>query len=73
MDKKGSSLPLAVFGIVLIIIALAVAFSNVGMTREQINEGQGFDVILGDYFIRIIIAIILLVIGIVLVILGARS
>lgn len=72
LNQKGSSVPLIVFGIVLIIIAVAVGYSNVGVTREQINEGEGFNVIFSDYILRFIIAIILLIIGLPLLILGVK-
>jgi hypothetical protein len=63
LNSKGVSLPLTVFGLVLIVIACAVAFTNVGMTRDQITAGDTFNQFAGDYSVRWGIAIILCIIG----------
>jgi hypothetical protein len=63
LNDKGVSLPLTIIGLVLILIACVVAFTNVGMTRDQINAGDSFNQFAGDYFVRWGIAIVLTVIG----------
>lgn len=73
MNQKGSSLPLAVIGIVLVIASLVLGFSIVGVTREQINQGDAFMTIFSDYIVRLVIAIILMVLGIIALVLGVKG
>ena len=73
MNNKGSSLPLIIFGIVLLIVALVVGYSNVGMTRDQLNEGDSINKVSSDYFIRYGITFVLAIIGVVALSLGLKK
>jgi hypothetical protein len=72
LNNKGISLSLTVFGVLFIIIACVVAFTNVGMTKDQIMAGDAFNQFAWDYFVRYGIAIILCIVGSVATGIGLR-
>jgi ABC-type microcin C transport system permease subunit YejB len=72
LNQKAVSLPLVVFGVLLIVIACGVAVYNMSMVREQVTANVSMLQIFSDYFFRFGIAILLTIIGSVTVGLGLR-
>ena len=72
LNRKGSSLPLTVFGILLFVVACVIAYMNVGATRDQINAGDSINQVFYDFFVRYGAAIVLGIIGSVAIGLGLR-
>jgi hypothetical protein len=73
LNQKAASLPLVVFGVLLIVIACVVAVYNLSVVREQATANVSMMQIFEDYFFKWGIAILLTIIGSVAVGFGLKS
>jgi hypothetical protein len=72
LNHKAVSLPMVVFGLLLIIVGCVVAYVNFNMTLSQIHANDSIMQVFSDYFFRYGIAFIIAAIGAVITGLGVK-